>query len=84
MLTAAITGAVVGGIVFGLIYGIKSLIWKNEIPNLISKFRWLIAITIGVVVIAIEINLRMERTSVVNLIIIAVVIGIAEVLKKKK
>lgn len=86
VLSAFITGAIVGGIVFGLIYGIKSLIWKNQIPNLISKFRWLIAIIIWIVVMVIEFNLgiNLERNSVGNLVNLAVILGIVEVLKKEK
>ena len=62
---------IIGGVISGIIIGIRFLIWKEEIPETISKLRWVIAIGFGLTLIFVEINLGFAPGSqVINAFII--------------
>ena len=62
---------IIGGVISGIIIGIRFLIWKEEIPETISKLRWVIAIAIGIIIIFIEINVGFTpKSQIINAFII--------------
>jgi hypothetical protein len=79
ILVAGIYGGVIGLIVAGIRY----TIWgKKEIPSIISKLRWFIAITIAVITIIVEAasGIRYEHSGFIGA---GLVWAIAEILKKE-
>lgn len=73
---------IIGGVIGGIVWGIRLIIWKDEVPELISKWRWAIALLIGFIIIALEVNAGFElKNQAINGFIIYV---IAEALKSER
>ena len=67
---------IIGLVISAGIWGLRFMIWKEEVPEIISKFRWVIAIAIGITLIAVELSAGLEPESqIVNGFIVYVIAG---------
>jgi RNA polymerase subunit RPABC4/transcription elongation factor Spt4 len=79
-----ITNLIIALVVSGAVIGVRYLLWKDEnVPENISKFRWLIAFGVVILAIMIEVgaNLASPKAQLVNF---AILFTVAQILKNKK
>lgn len=79
-LSSGLIGALVGIGTTGFFFFVKFLIWKDRVPNWISKIRWILGFILGVITCYIYFELGGDRNSG-TLVIAAVVLGIGFVFK---
>lgn len=85
MLNSFITSLILVAIVTGVSLGIRYLLWKeNEVPENISKFRWLIAFGVTAIAIMIEVTAKLEVHSAAKLLNAIILISVAQTLKNTK
>lgn len=80
---AGIFGATVAGIVGLIIYCIKRMLWQNNPPERVSKYRWGIAIIMGAISIMLLFMLKIQP-SLNSMISAAILLITAGALKQKK
>src|SRR5690606_19195074 len=55
---------IIPAICAGIVFGIKELFWKEKVPNIVEKLRWLIAIVVAITIniIGALLNANMQIT----------------------
>lgn len=84
MLTTFITNLIIVAAVTGVLFGIRYLLWKDNVPENISKFRWLIAFGVVIIVIMIEVGVNLEVRGTAQILNAIILISVAQMLKNTK
>ena len=75
--------AIIGGILIGIVNAVRSMVWHNEVPPIVSKLRWVIALLLAAVLIMAEVLYGLQ-TSSVSTLNAATAFFIAEALRAPK
>ena len=82
VLSSGLIGALVGIGTAGLFLAVKFLVWKDKVPDWISKFRWILGFVLGFITCYIYYELGGDRNSG-TLVIAAVCFGIGYTFKNE-